>query len=738
MINERFTLAVNRIEEIKLECEKKEGYCEYFYNLASLIADVLSPQYSLEYNKRIYEEIVGDNYETSYSNPTYCAARIKELTNKVNNETLENTGKSGVLDKGDSENAHVAPEYKTSQMLSFVYSEIRGLIPYSFEYKYYSSLVDEQKKSIAETLKEIITIYLELFIEIYLLFNSENTCDTDETDGDAQSYTKESRVEKKPISERLHEMLYWFISDNCDIISPYRNREQLDPALDFATNIIMNEDLFSIDYLYKYGEYITDNEVKVAEFLAQMSQKDIDAMAATYTEGYRIGFVKAGKPLHKKTTVNIRYNLGFERVIRSAIFNFEKMGLKPVIYRAAGLSLNKSGVNRIGYMGAIPNKQYDYDHREDQALYLDKDFINRKTLVIKEAYESNKELAAGFAGPAVMEVFGEAPFSPETETEAITLDVVGRKCQVDITDRLSRLTNEYIKGEERSFTIISYPIPEIGAKFPEIFSETVKLNTLDYKSYERMQQCIIDVLDRSKEVRIEGKGVNRTKLTVKTQKITDVTKQSVFENCVADVNIPVGEVFTSPMLKGTDGVLNVSEVYLFGLNYIDLCITFRDGMITDYTCKNFDSETENRKYIRENLLHNHETLPMGEFAIGTNTTAYRMARDYDIHERLPILIGEKTGPHFAIGDTCYSHEEDVKVYNPDGKEIISRDNEITLKYRKTEPSKAYFNCHTDITIPYDELAGIYAVMEDGMEIPIIEDGLFALSGLEELNVPLQN
>ncbi|MCI6331744.1 MAG: aminopeptidase, partial [Lachnospiraceae bacterium] len=214
------------------------------------------------------------------------------------------------------------------------------------------------------------------------------------------------------------------------------------------------------------------------------------------------------------------------------------------------------------------------------------------------------------------------------------------------------------------------------------------------------------------------------------------TKQTGFENCVADVNIPVGEVFTSPVLKGTNGILNVSECYLFGLNYIDLTFEFKDGMVCDYSCKNFESEEENRNYIRENILHNHETLPIGEFAIGTNTTAYRMARDYNIEQKLPILIGEKTGPHFALGDTCYSHEEDVKVYNPDGKEIICRDNEVTAKFRKSNPSKAYFNCHTDITIPYDELAGIYAVREDGSEVAIIEDGLFVLDGVEELNTPL--
>ena len=131
-------------------------------------------------------------------------------------------------------------------------------------------------------------------------------------------------------------------------------------------------------------------------------------------------------------------------------------------------------------------------------------------------------------------------------------------------------------------------------------------------------------------------------------------------------------------------------------------LVFTDGKITEYSCTNFDSEEENKKYIRENILYHHPTLPMGEFAIGTNTTAYRVAREYGIEAKLPILIAEKTGPHFAVGDTCYSWAEDTKVYNPDGKEIIARDNEVSI-LRKEDVSKAYLGCHTDITIPYDEL-----------------------------------
>ena len=726
IIDERYELSLNRIKEISENPEVDEAFRGYFSFVARFILMINTPSDDKEYNKMLYEDIVGDNYENSYANPKFCSTLWGKMTCSVNENTNEKSRKMGVSDESDecsehkSDNKNLIGKYNTSQLLCFLYTEIRGLIPYEFEYKYYRNSLEETETALSY--KEIITTYLELFIEVYVLFND--------------AYIIGNNVDIK----ELHEILYWFMSDNCDIISPLRVRSQIDSSLDFATSIIYNSDLsgeeFSPDYLYKYGEYVTDNEIKIAKFLADMPQSDIDKMASTFTEGYRIGFVKAGKPLHKKSTVNIRYNIGFERVVKAATTNFNKMGLKPVIYRAGSLSLTGNGVNKVGFTGATANKQYDYDHKEDASVYLDKEFVNRKADVIKNAYEGMKELAAGFAGPAVIEVFGEEPFEPEAKKECIIPDVVGRKFQVDISDRLSQIVNEYIKGEERSFTIISYPIPEIGDKFSEIFSKTVELNTLDYNRYEMMQQLIIDALDTADTVRIEGKGTNRTRLTVKIQKITDATKQTSFENCVADVNIPVGEVFTSPVLKGTNGILNVSECYLFGLNYIDLTFELKDGIVCDYSCKNFESEEENRNYIRENILHNHETLPIGEFAIGTNTTAYRMARDYNIEQKLPILIGEKTGPHFALGDTCYSHEEDVKVYNPDGKEIICRDNEVTAKFRKSNPSKAYFNCHTDITIPYDELSGIYAVRDDGSEIAIIEDGLFVLDGVEELNEPL--
>ena len=124
--------------------------------------------------------------------------------------------------------------------------------------------------------------------------------------------------------------------------------------------------------------------------------------------------------------------------------------------------------------------------------------------------------------------------------------------------RQSQLVNTYIPGDERSFTIIAYPVPEIGDKYEEIFDEIIRINTLDAKVYEKVQQTLIDALDQGTCVRILGGNGNCTDLTVQLHSLKDREKETIFENCVADVNIPVGEVFTSPVLEGTNGLLHVS------------------------------------------------------------------------------------------------------------------------------------------------------------------------------------
>ena len=613
----------------------------------------------------MYDDVLGEHYKTSYANPAFA------------------TEKFGI-------------EY--GRLLSFLYTELRGVIPYAFEKK-----------------TEYLDILFELFIEVYNQFEEEN----------------------EPEYEHVRQTIYWYASDYCDVFLADRIKEQIDPEDNFAADLIMNSDFNDVRYLYYYGEYVSENEKRTAMHLNELPLETIQKMADVYTEGYRIGFVNTGKNLSKKATVNIRYTLGFERVIRIAIENFREMGLKPTIYRAGVSVLTKRQHLKIGYYGGIANKQYEYDHKDDQALILDRQFMERKLEVMRTTYEQYKDLARRHAGPACMETFGEEPFTPVSKSEAVKLNDKQKEISLEYDIKSSQIVNSYIPGDERSFTIVAYPVPEIGDQYEEIFDEIIKINTLDAKVYEKVQQTIIDALDQGTSVHILGNNGNHTDLRVQLYKLKDPKKETIFENCVADVNIPVGEVFTSPVLEGTNGVLHVSQVYLNELLYKDLEVTFSNGMVADYSCKNFEHELENKEYFLDNVLYRHPTLPLGEFAIGTNTTAYVAAKKYNIADKMPILIAEKMGPHFAVGDTCYSWAEDIKVYNPNGKEIVARDNSVSIQ-RKEDVSAAYFHCHTDITIPYEELKSITVECADGKEIEIIRDGIFVLPGTEILNEPLKN
>ncbi len=583
------------------------------------------------------------------------------------------------------------------KLLSAVFVEMRSEIAYVFERRI-----------------SYLSICNELLIQIYNCF--EDT--------------------ENPTYEEIREIFYWYASDYCDVFMADRIREQVDAEYSFARELICSADLTNTSYLYDFGEYISDNEVKTAQYLQSLDAEVIEEMAKVYVEGYRMGFVNTGKDLSIKSTVNIRYVLGFELVVKRAIELFEELGLKASIYRAAVSVITKRQHHKIGYYGGIRSKQYEYDHKDDQALILDKKFMERKLDVTKNVYEQYKNQATGFAGPAVMEVFGETPFAPVRNPDASRLSQKQEKISLQYDSKSSQLVNQYIKGEERSFTIIAYPIPEIGPKFEEIFGEVIKINTLDAKVYEGVQQTIIDALDQGDYVRIVGKGENKTNLTIQLQKLNNPEKETIFENCVADVNIPVGEVFTSPCLEGTYGLLHVTKVFLNELQYQNLEFTFENGKVTKYSCTNSQDEAECKAYIKENILHNHDSLPIGEFAIGTNTTAYVTAKNYAIEDKMPILIAEKMGPHFALGDPCYSWSEDIKVYNPNGKEIIAKDNSVSL-LRKEDVSKAYVHCHTDITIPYEELQEITVVTAEGREIRIIENERFVLAGTEILNEPFK-
>ncbi|MBN1151185.1 aminopeptidase [candidate division WOR-3 bacterium] len=495
-------------------------------------------------------------------------------------------------------------------------------------------------------------------------------------------------------------------------------KEQFDPEFSLFKEVIGNSDLSDPKYIFSYGRYVSDNEKRMAKFLSSYPDDKLKELGDKIYDAYIRGFKISGKTWEGKPYVLLLGSIGQEAILR---------------YLQKRLIAENFEVLYMGMSSTTINEQTNYDFKFSDSLYLDEEYTNsiiESTGMIMEEFKDTLSKVSGLINVAK---FGEVPFVPEIKSVRYQPSDTQKNLDKRLKSETMQIREKYLPMSAISFTIIAFPSPEIGDNFEGIFSDTIEINLLDNEKYGLIQKRIIDVLDRGDYVQVKGKGENRTDIKVALKSIENPEKQTKFVNCLADLNIPLGEVFTSPVLNGTQGILHVKEVFLNSLKFVDLELVFENGFVVSYNCSNFEEPEENKKYIKENLLFPHETLPMGEFAIGTNTLAYVSAKKWGITHLLPVLIIEKMGPHFAVGDTCFAFQEDMKIYNDfDGKEMVARDNERTL-LRNEDVNKAYFFIHTDISLPYDEIAFIKAVSSNSEEY-IIKDGEFTVKGTEELNL----
>ena len=283
-VEERYALAIERIKEIAEEPGlKTDGFADYFKCIATFILKM-------------------DKLAADLKADVFRDCSLEEYKN-VNTGLYED-----VIGKA-YETSYANPAYAASKLglsegrlLSFLYVEIRGMIVYAYEGR------------MAE-----MTALMELFVEVYCMCAS-----TEEDSG-------------KPDYKQMKESVYWYVSDYSDDLMEYRVRELLDPELDFATKIIMESDLTDVRYLYRFGEYVTDNEIKTAEYLSSLSEEEIQKMADTFTEGYRIGFELTGKDF-KSYNADLLDRAAVEKV-------FEENKIDSVIHfaglKAVGESVRK-------------------------------------------------------------------------------------------------------------------------------------------------------------------------------------------------------------------------------------------------------------------------------------------------------------------------------------------------------------------------------------------------------------
>ena len=219
------------------------------------------------------------------------------------------------------------PDYAVEKLgeygkyLCMLYAEIRAMIAYAYE--------DEMQAMIS---------LMELFLEVYGIFTA-------------------SEGEKLPDEKEIKEAIYYYMYDYADVLVARRIRETVTCVNPFAYDIIMQSDLMTPDYLYAYGEYIGENELRMAQYLAKLPEEKIERLARTYVQGFIKGFETMRIDISPKKSVNIRYAIGQERMVKAAIQMFEKEGLASILFRYPVSRMNRKATIRTGYAATPANKQ---------------------------------------------------------------------------------------------------------------------------------------------------------------------------------------------------------------------------------------------------------------------------------------------------------------------------------------------------------------------------------------------
>ena len=234
-VMERYELAKERIAQIPDEKMAEEPYCDFFTKEAMFLQQVI---HVMDHG------IAGKNLEE-------LQEQNHELYQDILPENYENSyGNPAYAQK-------MLGEY--GKVFTFLYTELHGTIAYAFEKKAWD-----------------LTVVLELFLEIYSAFTQEEI----------------------PAEKQVKEILVSYVNDYCQDMVENRIREAIDPENNFVVEMIMDSDLSDLSYLYQSGEYVSENELKTAEFMNSLSQREIDEkveLIEDLPEGETISFYSQGE-----------------------------------------------------------------------------------------------------------------------------------------------------------------------------------------------------------------------------------------------------------------------------------------------------------------------------------------------------------------------------------------------------------------------------------------------------------
>jgi aminopeptidase len=164
----------------------------------------------------------------------------------------------------------------------------------------------------------------------------------------------------------------------------------------------------------------------------------------------------------------------------------------------------------------------------------------------------------------------------------------------------------------------------------------------EWKELSKTQEKIVNQLNKTKKMRFIGEDTD-LKLNVEGRK---------WINCDGHINMPDGEVFTTPVENSAEGQIRFTYpgIYL-GREAEDITLSFKKGKVIKAKAE------KGEDFLKEIIKADEGAKRIGEIAVGTNTSINRFTKN--------MLFDEKMGHciHLALGMAPVAQETGGKNHS---------------------------------------------------------------------------
>lgn len=184
---------------------------------------------------------------------------------------------------------------------------------------------------------------------------------------------------------------------------------------------------------------------------------------------------------------------------------------------------------------------------------------------------------------------------------------IPKKIRDEISFKTYEIHNKLVN--ERKWVLLNYPsyVDSYKAKmkYEDFLNYSFDVMNVDYSKMSKDIEPLKKLMDKTKKVRIIGKGTDIT-FSIKGMKSIP---------CTGESNIPDGEIFTCPVRDSVNGVIKYNTTSTYnGEVFSNIRLEFINGKIIDATC---DDESKNEK-LNKIFDTDEGSRYVGEFSLGLN------------------------------------------------------------------------------------------------------------------------